>query len=128
MDCESNYYALVDDVRLLTADLDAENPVLSDDQYVKLLQLYKGDTRRAGARALRVMAASEVLISKVIKTQDLSTDGRAVSAELRALADQLDAEAVEADAAAGGSYASYIPPGYSGYGVEGVEARGTSSF
>lgn len=128
MDCESNYYALVDDVRLLTADLDPASLVLTDDQYVKLLRLYAGDTRRAGARALRVMAASEVLISKVIETQDLSTDGRAVSAELRALADQLDAEAVEADAVAGGSYASYIPPGYAGYGVEGVEARGTSSF
>lgn len=128
MDCESNYYALVDDVRLLTADLDPASPVLTDDQYVKLLRLYSGDTRRAGARALRIMAASEVLISKVIKTQDLSTDGRAVSAELRALADQLDAEAVEADAVAGGSYASYIPPGYTVTGLEGVEARGPYSF
>ena len=128
MDCESNYYALVDDVRLLTADLDPASPVLTDDQYVKLLQLYNGDTRRAGARALRIMAASEVLISKVIKTQDLSTDGRAVSAELRALAEQLDAEAAETEATVGGSYASYIPPGCAGYGVEGVEARGPSSF
>lgn len=128
MDCESNYYALVDDVRLLTADLDTGNPVLSEEQYVKLLRLYNGDTRRAAARALRVMAASEVLISKVIKTQDLSTDGRAVSAELRALAEQLDAEAEAEDAAAGGSYASYIPPGYAGCGLEGVEARGPSSF
>lgn len=128
MDCESNYYALVDDVRLLTADLDAQNPVLSEEQYNKLLALYKGDTRRAAARALRIMAASEVLISKVIKTQDLSTDGRAVSAELRALAEQLDAEAEAEDAAAGGSYASYIPPGYTGFGLEGVEARGPSYF
>lgn len=128
MDCESNYYALVDDVRLLTADLDAENHVLSDDQYVKLLRLYTGDTRRAGARALRIMAASEVLISKVIKTQDLSTDGRAVSAELRALAEQLDAEAEAEVAVAGGSYASYIPPGANVYGLEGVEYRGPSSF
>lgn len=128
MDCESNYYALVDDVRLLTADLDTGNPVLSEEQYNKLLALYKGDTRRAAARALRIMAASEVLISKVIKTQDLSTDGRAVSAELRALAEQLDAEAEAEDTAAGGSYASYIPPGCTGYGLEGVEARGPSSF
>ena len=128
MDCESNYYALVDDVRLLTADLDTDNPVLGEEQYVKLLALYKGDARRSAARALRIMAASEVLISKVIKTQDLSTDGRAVSAELRALAEQLDAEAEAEDAANGGSYASYIPPGCAGYGVEGVEARGTSSF
>lgn len=128
MDCESNYYALVDDVRLLTADLDPANLVLSEDQYVKLLRLYNGDTRRTAARALRIMAASEVLISKVIKTQDLSTDGRAVSAELRALAEQLDAEADAEDAAAGGSYASYIPPGCAGFGLEGVEYRGTSSF
>ena len=127
MDCESNYYALVDDVRLLTADLDPDSPVLSEEQYNKLLALYKGDTRRSAARALRIMAASEVLISKVIKTQDLSTDGRAVSAELRALAEQLDAEA-EAEDAAGGSYASYIPPGYAGYGLEGVEARGPYYF
>ena len=128
MDCESNYYALVDDVRLLTADLDPDSPVLSEEQYNKLLALYKGDTRRSAARALRIMAASEVLISKVIKTQDLSTDGRAVSAELRALAEQLDAEAEAEDVAAGGSYASYIPPGYAGYGLEGVEARGPYYF
>lgn len=124
MDCESNHYALVDDVRLLTADLDPARPVLTDDQYMKLLGLYKGNTRRAGARALRIMAASEVLISKVIKTQDLSADGRAVSAELRALAEQLDAEAVVEEGAEDGSYASYIPPGYTVTGLEGVEARG----
>ena len=123
MDCESNYYALVDDVRLLTADLDPSSPVLSEEQYNKLLALYKGDARRAAARALRIMAASEVLISKVIKTQDLSTDGRAVSAELRALAEQLDAEAAAEDAAAvEGAYASYIPNHGGGYGrVEGEE-------
>src|SRR5690625_1885564 len=39
------------------------------------------------ARALRVIAANETLRSKKISTQDLSTDGPAVSAELRAVAD-----------------------------------------
>ena len=39
-----------------------------------------------------------------------------------------DAEAEAEDATTGGSYASYIPPGCTGYGLEGVETRGTSSF
>lgn len=84
-------------VRLLIADNGAEQ-LLTDENLSALLDLY-GDVRRAAARALRVIAASEVLVSKKIRTQDLSTDGPAVAAELRAQADNLDAEAELLEAA-----------------------------
>ena len=45
--------------------------------------------RLAAADALETIAVSEVLVSKKIRTQDLTTDGPAVSAELRALAKRL---------------------------------------
>ena len=45
------------------------------------------------ARALRTIAASEVLLAKKITTQDLSTDGPAVAAELRKQAAGLRARA-----------------------------------
>ena len=49
--------------------------------------------KRAAARALRRMAADEVILSKKITTQDLSVDGPAVSSALLEQADKLDAEA-----------------------------------
>lgn len=88
-------------VRLYTADLGADDEqLLSDDQLGALITANDGALRLAAADALEAIAASEVLISKKIRTQDLSTDGPAVSAELRALARQqrtLHQEAVDAD-------------------------------
>lgn len=121
MACQE-HYGLVDGVRLLTSDLDSESQLLTDQQYISLLELYDGDTRRAAARALRTMAASEVLLSKKITTQDLSTDGPAVAAELRKQAEQLEAEADALAAGEGaGTFAAFIPgPGYQAH-AEGVE-------
>lgn len=44
----------------------------------------------ASAHALRAMAANEILIGKVIKTEDLQTDGAKVGDALRLLARELD--------------------------------------
>lgn len=59
----------------------------------------------AAAYALRSLAMNEALISKVIRTEDLQTDGAKLSTELRLLADdyeqrqgRLDVEADSADA------------------------------
>ena len=109
-------------LRSLTADLDPGAQVMSDAQLQGFLALYGGNYKRAAARALRTIAASEVLLAKKITTQDLSTDGPAVSAELRALADDLVREADAEDAQAAESEESYVfVPNGPGVGVEGEE-------
>ena len=83
--------ALLTTVRVLIADpipTDGD-PLLSDDALAALLTLNGDDARLAAADALETIAVSEVLVSKKIRTQDLTTDGPAVSAELRALAKRL---------------------------------------
>lgn len=115
----------IENVRLLTGDLDPANQLFTNDQVQSLLNLTGGNAYRAAAEALRVIARSEVMISKKITTQDLSTDGPAVAAELRAQAKELDAKADAMDAAGEGSFAAFIPgPGGGGAGhLEGVERR-----
>lgn len=75
-------------VRLYIADLDTAAPLLTDAQLGILLDSVADDAHLAAADALEVIAASEVLLGKKIRTQDLATDGPAVAAELRALAAQ----------------------------------------
>lgn len=75
-------------VRLLAADTDEANLLLSDEQITAFLSLEVG-VKRAAAAALETIARSETLIAKKISTQDLSTDGPAVAAELRASAKAL---------------------------------------
>ncbi|HEY9356495.1 MAG TPA: hypothetical protein VIQ52_09350 [Arthrobacter sp.] len=111
-------------IRLLITDV-AEDPaeqLFSDVQLGAFLAMRGDNVNRAAANALRVMAASEVLISKVIRTQDRSTDGAKVSAELRALAQTYEDEADAADAAAAESFFEIVPL-YPPAKPEGVEYR-----
>ena len=78
----------LDAVRFLIADV-GEDSLLADSQVAEMLALNGGSIRRAAADCLDAIATSEVLVSKKIRTQDLTTDGPAVSAELRALAKRL---------------------------------------
>lgn len=76
-------------VRLYIADLatDEADRLLTDDQIGVLIDSNPdGNARLSAADALETIAASEVLVAKKIRTQTLTTDGPAVSAELRALA------------------------------------------
>ena len=75
-------------VRLIIGDPDTATALLDEESIVSLIELNGGAIRLAAADALDAIAASEVLVSKKIRTQTLSTDGPAVSAELRALAAQ----------------------------------------
>lgn len=85
-------------VRLLTADLDPAAPLLDDELLQGYLALNSQNVLRASADALDAMATSETLLSRKIRTQDLSTDGVAVAAELRKQAASLRARAdAEAD-------------------------------
>lgn len=66
---------------------DENTHVLSDNALHGWLDEFNDDTNLVTWRALLVIASSETLRSKKITTQHLSTDGPAVSAELRALAE-----------------------------------------
>jgi len=89
----------VGQVRLLSTDLSDTAPLLTDGQIGAFLTIEQGNVRLAAAQALDTIASSEVLVSKVIKTQDLATDGAKVAAELRARAQALRDQAADRDAA-----------------------------
>lgn len=76
-------------VRLLATDLDEEAPLFTDEQITAFLTLEGSNTRLAAAQALDTIASNEALVSKKIRTQDLSTDGPAVAKELRDRATEL---------------------------------------
>jgi hypothetical protein len=84
-------------VRLLISDVDEANPILDDAQVQGFLAINAGHLRRAAADALDAIADSETLVSKVLKTQDLSTDGAKVADSLRAHADRLRSQAEDDD-------------------------------
>lgn len=118
-------------VRLLTADL-SDPPKISDDILGGYLHLYGWDDTneslatdqcvwRSAADALDAMGTSDLLASRKIRTQDLSTDGPAVAASLYKKAAELRLRADEADAAES-SFFDVVPFGWTP-GPEGAEAR-----
>ncbi|WP_440102393.1 hypothetical protein [Glutamicibacter mishrai] len=104
-----DYETAIRQVRVLIAD--TTTPPLLDDQtlqtYLELQGWEDGARwalRRAAADALEAIAVSEVLVSKKIRTQDLSTDGPAVAEALHKLAAGLRAQADEEDPELGGVF------------------------
>lgn len=73
-------------IRLIIADVDTSNQLFTDEQIQTYLALSGGTVRLAAADALEAIAVSEVLISKKIQSQHLTTDGPAVAEALRKLA------------------------------------------
>ena len=98
-----NYSTAIGQVRLLIPDteqLDNLNDssttaeyLFSDAQIQALLSLYSDNVKRAAAQAKMILATSEALINKVIRTTDYTTDGAKLGAELRAQAKALQDEA-----------------------------------
>lgn len=86
-------------VRLLISDTDPANRFFSTLEIDDFLSMNTANARRAAAQALDTMAANEAMVSKKIRTQDLSTDGPAVAEALRKLAAELrrQADAGEGD-------------------------------
>lgn len=83
-------------VRLLIND---RNEAVFDNEEIDALLALEGDNvRRAAAEALDIIADDEVLTSKVIRTQDLTTDGAKVAESLRKRAVSLRARADQEDA------------------------------
>lgn len=89
-------------VRLLISDVDEAKPILDDTQINGYLTLNGANVRRAAADALDAIADSETLVSKVIRTQDLNTDGSKVADSLRKHADRLRQQADSDDDTEGG--------------------------
>lgn len=97
-------------VRLNITDIDPEpgNRLLSDDQINGWLAVSDGSVNRATYWALLTIATSSVLVSKKIKTQDLTTDGPAEAKALMDLALRYKAEADEQDGL--DAFSGYVAP------------------
>ena len=80
-------YEQIEWVRLLIDD--PETGGVFDLAEIRLFLATAGHPLLAAADALDVLATSEVRLSKKITTQDLTTDGPAVAAELRKQAEAL---------------------------------------
>lgn len=80
-------YEQIEWVRLLIDD--PETGGVFDLSEIRLFLATAGHPLLAAADALDVLATSEVRLSKKIATQDLTTDGPAVAAELRKQAEAL---------------------------------------
>jgi len=117
--------AAVTDVRNLTADT-TEPFTLPADHLTRLLRYNGAATtgevpmrtiRLAAAEALEVVATSEVLVSKVIRTAaGVSTDGAKVSTELRARASAIRAQVEAQDIADITAAADALDGGFDVYG------------
>jgi hypothetical protein len=84
-------------VRLLIPDRDVANLLFADVDLAAFLALEGAVVKLAAASALETVASNEAMVSKVIRSQDLATDGAKVSdalmkraTELRRQADQDD--------------------------------------
>ena len=75
-------------VRLLISDTQDLNHIFEDTEIASFLDI-SGDPRLAAAMALESIAVSEVLLLKVITTQNLSTHGEKMGRILKELAESL---------------------------------------
>lgn len=82
-------------VRRLISDVDVHTPgnCIFDDAEIDMFLAMNAGVKRAAAAAMLTIAGNMALVLRVIKTQDLSTDGAKVAAELRAQAKALRDEA-----------------------------------
>jgi hypothetical protein len=102
-----DYATAIGQVRLLIPDTEqlenlagAEAQYIFDDHQIQaFLSLYSNNVKRAAAQAKLVLATSEALINKVIRTADYTTDGAKLGTELRAQAKALQEEADKDDLA-----------------------------
>lgn len=116
----------IDIVRVLIPDNDkvfgdAENEYMfSDDEINAFLIAGSGSTLRAAGLANYAIATSEAIISKVIRTQDLQTNGAAVANALILKANALMARADRIDSTTDAGYFNIIDFG-EGWSTERAE-------
>lgn len=83
-------------VRVLIPDTEKVfdgDTLFSDEEISTYLEIASDNVLRAAALAVRAIATSEAMISKVITTQDLKTDGSKVADSLHKHADGLESRA-----------------------------------
>lgn len=89
LDTDIGIIRLVVPDRVNTAD---EPAIFSDEEIQAFLDLEDG-VRRAAAACLETIASDQALVLKVMKVQNITTDGPKVSAELRSRAKDLRQQA-----------------------------------
>lgn len=85
-------------VRLLIPDNQQSSYVFEDAEITAFLALEGDDVLRATAMALETIGSSEALTQKVLKIQDVETDGAALLDSLRMRAADLRARSAEGEA------------------------------
>lgn len=96
-----DYTSEIGVVRILipdTAQDDLDEYLFSDAQIEALLSLHSSNVLRTAAQAKDILATDNVLLLKVLRTDDLSVNGAQVAAELRLQAKQLRDQANDEDA------------------------------
>lgn len=111
-------------VRLLIPDTVEADLLFTDEQVTAFLAM-EGGVKKAAALALETVASSEVMVSKVIKTQDLSTDGAKVSDALLKRAAALRQQADDEADLDGGTFGivDFVPPFQRRWPAEAAEAE-----
>lgn len=84
-------------VRLLLNDVSQTTQVFTDAEITAFLDLEGGNVKRAAAQAIDTNASNEALASKVLRTQDLQTDGAKLADAMREHAAALRAQADRED-------------------------------
>ena len=88
-----------DNVRMLIPDTDVAAVIFEDEELDAMLALEGSNVLRTTAMALDTMASSQVMLLKVVKVLDVTTDGAKVSQELRSRAAAMRTRADELEAA-----------------------------
>jgi len=103
-------------VRLLLNDVDTATAVFTDEEIKAFLTLEGDSVKRAAAQAIDTNADDQALASKVLRTQDLTTDGAKLADSLRKRAAELrrqaDADDEDSDAGFYFGIASIVGPDY----------------
>lgn len=106
-------------VRLLLNDV-ATPWVFTDQELQALLDLEDGSIKRAAAQAIDTNADNQALASKVLRSQDLSTDGAKVAQVMHQRATSLRQQAdIDEERADDGFYFDVIDPIGDPYGLIG---------
>jgi hypothetical protein len=84
-------------LRLMINDTETGDPVFVDSELQALLAAEGDVVKLAAAQALDIIADDEALTSKVIRTQDLSTDGAKLADSLRKRAAALREQVADSD-------------------------------
>jgi len=106
-----DYETEIGKVRLLIPDVDEDTQIFDDNQIAAYISMARHENIfRAAALAVEAIAGSEVMVSKVIRTQDLSTDGAKVSDALLRRAEALRKRGDEDDDEDGsGAFFDIVP-------------------